>query len=353
MPEKILLSLQKPAPPAPRLHDRPERESYVRPVSVLRNTGMGLRSIMQTRWISLIRQTAVEWSEDNALTLSAAIAYYSVFSIAPLLIICVGIAGLVLGPDAVRGQLEDQLRGFVGSQAAAGVQSMVQGAARPADGWMGATVGFVVLLIGATGVFVQLKEALNTIWDVKVTRTAGIKGLVRERLLSFGMVLALGFLMLVSLLLSTAIAALNQYVNTLLGVPASVWSMVAVLVSVSLLAVLFAMIFKFLPDVKVRWSEVWIGGITTAILFEAGKFALGFYLGRESMASTYGAAASVMLLLLWVYYASCILLFGAEFTQVHARSGGRRIEPRACAEFISPETSGKHPKTVDGTPVEP
>lgn len=315
--------------------------------------GMSFKAITQNRWISLIRQTVSEWMEDGALKLSAALAYYSVFSIAPLLIICVSIAGLALGADAVRGQLDEQLSGYVGKQAAAGVQSLVQGAAKPTQGWVGAVTGFAVLLLGASGVFGQLKDALNIIWDVRVTKKSGIAGFLRQRLLTFGMVLVLGFLLLVSLLLSAAIAALNKYLNSILGVPAEVWALVAVVVSMALLAVLFATIFKMLPDIQVRWRDVWVGAVVTAILFEAGKFGLGFYLGRESTASTYGAAASVVLLLLWVYYASCILLLGAEFTQVYARASGRKILPAPNAELISEESSGKKPMTVDGKPAEP
>ncbi|GEP40929.1 YihY/virulence factor BrkB family protein [Brevifollis gellanilyticus] len=314
---------------------------------------MNLKAMMKNRWLGLASQTVKEWSEDGALRLSAALAYYSVFSIAPLLVICISIAGLALGPEAVRGQLDEQLSGYVGKQAAVGVQTLVQGAAKPTQGWIGAVTGFVVLLMGASGVFGQLKDALNTIWDVKVTKKSGVAGFVRERLLSFSMVLVMGFLLLVSLLLSTAIAALNEYMNSFLGLPAEVWGVAATLVSMAVLAVLFATIFKVLPDLQVQWREVWVGAAVTAVLFEIGKFGLGFYLGRESTASTYGAAASVVLLLLWVYYASCILLFGAEFTQVYARASEREIQPRRGAELISEESSGKKPMTVDGTPAKP
>jgi membrane protein len=314
---------------------------------------MKFKAILQNRWVSLISQTATEWMEDGALRLSAALAFYSVFSIAPLLIISISIAGLVLGTEAVRGQLDQELSAYIGKQAAAGVQTLVQGASRPAQSWIGTAVGFTVLLVGASGVFGQLKDALNIIWDVKVTRKLGVAGFLRTYLLSFGMVLGLGFLLLVSLLLSTAIAALNKYLNYYLGLPVEVWTVLALLVSMALLAVLFATIFKMLPDIQVRWREVWVGAVATAVLFEVGKFGLGYYLGRESTASTYGAAASVVLLLLWVYYASCILLFGAEFTQVYARASDRIEKPAPNAELITAESSGKHPMTVDGEPAEP
>jgi len=312
---------------------------------------MKFKAILQNRGVSLLRQTATEWMEDGALRLSAALAYYSVFSIAPLLIISISIAGLVLGTEAVRGQLHEQLSGYIGQQASLGVQSLVQGASKPAQSWMGAVTGFVVLLLGASSVFAQLKDALNIIWDVKVTKKVGVAAFIRARLLSFGIVLGLGFLLLVSLLLSTAIAAMNKYLNHYLGMPAEVWTVLASVVSMGLLAVLFATIFKTLPDVHVHWREVWVGAAATAVLFEVGKYGLGSYLGRESTASTYGAAASVVLLLLWVYYASCILLFGAEFTQVYARSSGRSVKPVPHAELVTEESSGKHPMTVSGQPA--
>lgn len=287
--------------------------------------------------VSVLRQTVNEWLEDGALRLSAALAYYSIFSIAPLLIIVISIAGLVFGEEAVRGKLDDELRSYIGTQAATGVQSMVQGAAKPSQGWISAVTGFGALLFGASGVFGQLKDALNTIWEVKVTKAGGIIGFLRERLLTFGMVLVIGFLLLTSLLLSAGIAAMSAYFNTLLGVPPEIWTAVTLVTSAALITVLFAVIFKVLPDADVHWKDVWIGAAATAVLFELGKFGLGLYLGRESMASTYGAAGSVVLLLLWVYYASCILLFGAEFTQVYAKAAGRVVAPAENAVPVTDE----------------
>lgn len=287
---------------------------------------MNLKTFTENRAISLLRQTVTEWLEDGALRLSAALAYYSMFSIAPLLIIVISIAGLFFGDEAVRGQLDEQLRSYVGEQAAAGIQGMVQGAAKPTQGWISAVIGFVALIFGASGVFGQLKDALNTIWEVKMTDSGGVKRFVWQHLLSFGMVLVIGFLLLTSLMLTAAIAALNTFLNSFLGIPAEVWAFVTMIVSMALVMVLFAIMFKVLPDAKIQWRHVWVGAAATAILFEIGKFALGFYLGRESTASSYGAAGSVILVLLWVYYASCILLFGAEFTQVYANSSGRFVE---------------------------
>ena len=298
---------------------------------------MNLKVITGNRAVKLLTETFRDWMEDKALRLAAALAYYSIFSIAPLLVIAISVAGLVFGVEAVRGQLDDQLQSVVGAQAADAVQAMVQSAAKPKQGWIGAVSGFVVLMLGASGVFGQLKDALNTIWEVKSQASGGIMSFVRERLLNFGMVLVIGFLLLTSLLLTTAIAVLNKYLGSFLGVPEAIWAVVAFVVSLALVTVLFAVIFKVLPDAKVRWRNVWVGAFVTAVLFEIGKFGLGFYLGRESTASSYGAAASVVLLLLWVYYAACILLFGAEFTQVYARATGHLIEPAANAVPVTAE----------------
>lgn len=277
--------------------------------------------------VRILRDTYTDWMEDNALRLSAALAYYSVFSIAPLLVIAVGIAGLVLGEEAVRGQLDDQLKAYLGAQAAQGVQGMVKSAAKPAESVVSAIVGFATLLLGASGVFGQLKDALNTIWEVKAKPSSGIVSFIRDRLLNFGMVLVIGFLLLTSLLLSTVLAAATKYVGEIVQIQAVLGAVLGSAVSIGLATVLFALIFKVLPDAKILWQDVWHGAVVTAVLFEIGKFALGFYLGRESTASSFGAAGSVVLLLLWVYYASCILLFGAEFTQVYAKAAGRSIAP--------------------------
>ena len=298
---------------------------------------MNLRAITGDRVFKLLKETSDAWMEDNALRLSAALAYYSIFSIAPLLVISISIAGLVLGEDAVRGQLTEQLQGTIGRQAAEAVQTMVQSASKRSDGWLGASVGFATLMLGASGVFGQLKDALNTIWEVKARGGAGVGGFLRARLLNFGMVLVIGFLLLTSLLLTTAFAALSGYFEKLVGVPVFFGVLVGLGVSISLDTVLFAFIFKVLPDAQIEWRHVWTGAVVTALLFELGKFGLGIYLGRESTASSFGAAGSVVLLLLWVYYASAILMFGAEFTRAYARATGYEIKPAAGAEPVTAE----------------
>ena len=288
-------------------------------------------SLTASRVLPLLRATFSDWNEDNALRLSAALAYYSIFSIAPLLVIAISIAGLVLGDDAVRGHLEGQLSQYIGAPAAASVQSLVKSSSNPTKGWIGTLVGFFVLLLGAAGVFGQLKDALNTIWEVKAKDGAGIKRFIRERIVSFGMVFVIGFLVLTSLLLTTALAAFNGYIEKLMGVPPFVGGVLAFSLSFAVITVLFAFIFKVLPDARTEWRHVWIGAAATALLFELGKFGLSFYLGRAGTVSGFGAAGSLVLILLWVYYASCILLFGAEFTQVYARESGYEILPAAGA----------------------
>ena len=309
---------------------------------------MNLQTLTGNRVFKLLKATFNDWMEDNALRLSAALAYYSIFSIAPLLVIAISVAGLVLGEEAARGQLADQLNEYVGPQAAASVQSMVQSASKPSEGWTGAVVGVVTLLLGAAGVFGQLKDALNTIWEVKAKGGAGVMGFLRARLLNFGMVLVIGFLLLTSLVMTTALAALNGYFERLVGIPPFVGGLLAFCVSFGVVTTLFAFIFKVLPDARIEWRHVWIGAVVTALLFELGKFGLSFYLGRASTASSFGAAGSVVVILLWVYYASCILLFGAEFTQIYARESGHEILPSAGAVAVTAESRAQQGLVPEG-----
>ena len=283
----------------------------------------------------LLKETVSEWMEDNALRLSAALAYYSTFSIAPLIVIALAIAGWVFGKDAASGLLDQQLHSMLGGAAAEGVKGMLQSASKPSSSAMAAVLGVLVLFLGASGVFGQLKDALNTIWEVKQKKGPAVKRFFRERLLSFGMVLVIGFLLLVSLLLTSALSGLAGYFGS--GLPAPLLTALSSIVSFGAITALFAAIFKVLPDVKIQWRNVWIGALVTAVLFEIGKFGLALYLGRQSTSSAYGAATSVVLVLLWVYYASLILFFGAEFTQVYAKARGERIEPSENAEPVSEE----------------
>jgi membrane protein len=297
-----------------------------------------LRRILGNRVFRLLKTTFNDWMEDRALRLSAALAFYSVFSIAPLMVIAMGVASLVLGEEAVRGHLDDQLRAYVGPKTAEAVQSMVKGISEPRQGWTGTIVGFLTLLIGAGGVFGQLKDALNTIWEVQPKGSNTFVQWVRERVSGFGMVLVIGFLLLTSLILNIALAASTSYLERLIGLPPTVGGVLGLITSVVMETLLFAFIFKVLPDARVKWAHVWIGAGVTALLFELGKFGLSLYLGRESTTSGFGAAGSVVLVLLWVYYASCILFFGAEFTQVYSRDcEGRHVKPAPNAVPVTKE----------------
>ena len=298
------------------------------------------RKLFNARFVlGLLKDTFNDWMEDGALRLSAALAYYSIFSLAPLLVIVLGVAGwasFMMGPGKVNEIIYGELGKVLGSQSLETIRSMVESASHPASSKWAAVIGGVTLLIGAGGVFGQLKDALNTIWEVKAKTGLGIKVFLRERLLSFGMVLVIGFLLLISLVLTTGVTALGKWISGDLPLQ-WLWSTVLFVLSFGMITALFALIFKVLPDATVGWQHVWIGAVVTALLFELGKFGLGLYLGRESTASSYGAAAAVVLVLLWVYYGSCILFFGAEFTQVYARAMGHEIRPNRYAEPVTSE----------------
>src|SRR5581483_11573239 len=267
---------------------------------------------------SILKDTFNEFGEDRALRLSAALAYYAIFSIGPLLAIVVGLAGLAFGVDSVRHQIEQQLRAMLGEGAAGMVESMMS-AQRKGTSLVTTIIGLVALLFGAAGVFGQLQDSLNTIWKVKTKPGVSIWNQIRTRFLSFSMVLGIGFLLLVSMAISTALAAFTSHLGNSLPLAGWLAHILDFVVSFSVVTVLFAMIFKYLPDVHVPWSKVWIGAMLTTLLFSIGKILLGLYLGRQSTSSAYGAAGSVIVILMWVYYASVILFFGAEFTQVYAR----------------------------------
>jgi len=274
------------------------------------------------RTFELFKQAYIEFGEDKAQRLGAALAFYTIFSLAPLLLIAIAIAGLVFGREAAQGEIFDQLRTVFGPQAAAAIQEMVKSAAKPKSGTIATVVGIVTLLFGAAGVFGQLKDALNTIWNVEPKKEGGLLKMLKDRFLSFAMVLGTGFLLLVSLVLDSAIAAAGHFLGNRLPGGEALWQGIQLVVSLGVVTLLFALIFRFLPDVHPSWRDVWLGAVFTAVLFVIGKFALGLYLGKSAVGSSYGAAGSLVVLLLWVYYSAQILFFGAEFTQVYARSHG-------------------------------
>jgi len=277
--------------------------------------------------LGLFQETFREWSQDNASRLAAALAYYTIFSIAPLLIIVIAIAGAVFGQDAARGAIEQELRGLVGPAAAQVIQTAIQNASKPRQGTIASIISIVILLFGATGVFTELQNAINTIWDVQPKPGRAVKNIIRQRFLSFAMVLGIGFLLLVSLVISAVLAALVNYFKNIVPGVDFLWHVVNFILGFGVTTVLFGLIFKVLPDVKITWSDVLTGAALTALLFSIGRFLLGEYLGNSSLGSTYGAAGSIVVLLVWVYYTAQILFFGAEFTQVYAKKYGSRIVP--------------------------
>ncbi len=277
------------------------------------------------------QEVIAEWSSDKASRLAAALAYYTIFSLAPLLIIAIAVAGLFFGEAAAREAVVTQLQSLIGQQGAEAVQQMLANANRPGAGTVALIIGVATLLLGASGVFAQLKGALNTIWDVKPAPGQGIWKTVSDRLLSFGMVLGIAFLLLVSLLVSTVLSTLSGQFEQLLPGADFLWQLLDFVISLGVIALLFAIIYKVLPDVTIAWKDVWVGAGVTALLFTIGKFLIGLYLGRSSVGSTYGAAGSLVVLLVWVYYSAQIVFIGAEFTQVYARRYGSRIRPEEDA----------------------
>jgi membrane protein len=281
--------------------------------------------------------------EDDVPRLGASLAYYTLFAIAPVLLVATAIAGLAFGPQAVRGEIVGQIDYLVGRDGARAVQSLLEGASQRRAGYLATIVGSVTLVLAATGAFLELQTALNTIWRVKPNPTnATFTAFVMDRVRSFGLVVALGFLLLVSLAVSAALAALGTWLERISPGMPLVWNAMNVLVSLVVITALFTLLYAFLPDVKLRGRDVVVGAFVTAILFSIGKQLIGFYLGQSTTASTYGAAGSVIVLLLWVYYSSQVVLVGAEFTRIYTQRQGRRPRPEPFA-VKDPDASKKAP----------
>lgn len=283
----------------------------------------------------LVKQTASEWMDQNVQRLGAALAFYTVFAIAPLFVIVLAIAGLWFGAEAARHELFGQVSGLVGSDGGDAIQALVSAANKPKTGAWATIIAVATLFAGATGVFVELQDALNSIWGVRRAPGRGLRNFIKDRLLSFALVLGIGFLLLVSLIISAVLSALGKFMVGLLPAQETIWQGINSVVSFGVITLLFAMIFKVLPDVKIAWRHVWIGAIITALLFGLGKFLVGLYLGRSSVASAYGAAGSLVIVLLWIYYSAQILLFGAKFTQVYSSRYGRHLQPVPGAQTVT------------------
>ncbi|MBA3870255.1 MAG: YihY/virulence factor BrkB family protein [Anaerolineae bacterium] len=304
------------------------------------------------QFFHLLRQTFTEWNEDHAPRLAAALAYYTAFSIAPLLVVVIGVVGIIVNQSTVQSQILTEVQRSVGPDAAKMVGELITNASKPAEGLLATILGIATLLLGAGGAFGQLQDALNTIWDVDPSSTgkqnSGVRMQIQNKFLSFGMVLFVGFLLLVSLVINAVIAAISTYVVNLLPGVEFMISVVNLVISMVVITAMFAMLYKFLPKVKLEWRDVTVGAAMTALLFTIGRYLLGWYLGRSGTASTYGAAGSFVLILLWIYYSAQIVLFGAEFTQVYARRHG------SLQGSVVVPTSTKTPApTTDGLVVVP
>ncbi|MCX6967199.1 MAG: YihY/virulence factor BrkB family protein [Verrucomicrobia bacterium] len=295
----------------------------------------------------ILKKTAQEWMSDNALRLSASLAYYALFSLAPLLLVVISIAGLVFGQDAARHQLAQTVQQLAGEQAGRAIEGMAQTGEHQGANLVATVFGLVVLLFGASGVFGELKSSLNTIWGVTEKPGQSILHLLKERLVSLGMVVGIGFLLLISLVLTALLTALSTYMRGLLPWPPGILHLLDFLISLCVVAVLFAMIFKVLPNVKLRWHDVWIGALGTAVLFVLGQSLIGLYLGKSSVSSSYGAAGSVIIILLWIYYSNCILFFGVEFTKIYALRCGFGIEPTEDAITLEEANKAKQKDNGD------
>jgi len=270
---------------------------------------------MRSAWL-LIKATFENWVAHKDATQGAALAYYSIFSVGPLLVIAIAIAGLAFGQEAARGEVQGQLSGLLGQSGATAVDAMLAGANQPEQGMLATVIGTAVLLFTALGVVLQLKSAFNSVWEVDERQISGLWQFIRTYLVSLAAVIGLGFLLLVSLLFTTALSAAGQYLGGQL--PQTTLQIAGSLISFAAITAMFAAMFKWLPDTVVEWRDVWLGAAITAALFELGKLLIGIYIGRLALASTYGAAASLVILLIWVYYTSQILLLGAEFTHCYA-----------------------------------
>jgi membrane protein len=296
-------------------------------------------------WWSPLQETVSRWSEHKDARLGAALAYYSIFSLGPLIVIAITVAGLVFGGEAVQAQVFGALHGLLGDSGTQAIDAMLKGANRPREGIFATVIGVGALVFAAVGVVVQLKDALNTVWEVETPPGSGIWRFVRTYIWSLAGVLSLGFLLLISMLLTAGLSAAGKYIAPYL--PEAMLQIAGFLSSFAVIALLFAMMFKWLPDTPIAWRDVWLGAILTAALFEVGKFLIGLYIGKQGLESTYGAAASIVIVLIWVYYSAQLVLMGAEFTNVYARRYGSQRNA-ASADRRPNEGKGRMRMQLDG-----
>ncbi|MGE5073258.1 MAG: YihY/virulence factor BrkB family protein [Anaerolineae bacterium] len=295
---------------------------------------------------SLLKHSYQEWRDDDASRLAAALAYYTIFSLAPLLVLVIAITGLIWQQDVVRTQLLKQIGNLVGPQGASFISGLIANKGTTGQSIFATVIGIITLLFGALGAFEALHHSLNIIWDVEEEKPKGfmqsIKKQVVDRFLSFTVILGIGFLLLVTLVISTGLTAFQTAMGSMFPLPPAAMQLINLAISIGVITVLFALMFKILPDADISWHDVWLGAFGTAILFSVGKTLIGLYLGNSNVASSYGAAGSLILLLLWIYYSAQILFFGAEFTQVYANTYGSKIVPEAGAKSIAAKSAEPH-----------
>ena len=297
---------------------------------------------------TILKLTYQDWQADNASRLAAALAYYTIFSLAPMLVIVISVTGLIWEAESVQTQILGQVQGLIGPEGADFVANLISNRGTPAEGIVALIIGILTLLFGALGVFNELHNSLNLIWNIRVERPKGflrsIKQLLIDRFLSFAMILTIGFLLLVSLVITAVVSATQETIGDAFPLSELVWQVVNLALSIGVITVLFALMFKFLPDADITWHDAWIGAFVTSLLFSLGKAAIGIYLGNSAVASAFGAAGSLVLLLLWIYYSAQILFFGAEFTQVYANQYGSKIAPEGKAAVPRQVEGSKAPK---------
>jgi membrane protein len=288
------------------------------------------------KYRGLFIQTCNEWIADDAQNMGASLAFYSMLSLAPLLLLVLAVAGIIFGPDAARGRIVSEIQDLMGEAGARAIQDMLLNSAQQKEaGFFAGLLGVAMLLFGASGFFAALQTAMNRIWDIRPKTGRGLRGFVYDRLLSFTMVLGTGFLLLVSLIISAGLSALNDFSMAYAPDFKFIMGGINFIVSFGIISLLFGLIFKCIPDAYIAWRDVFTGALITAFLFTVGKTAIGFYIGHSAFSSSYGAAGSLVVVLVWVYYSAQILFFGAELTQVHARRAGREIRPKPNALRIN------------------
>lgn len=298
---------------------------------------------------TLLKNTTIAFLDDNAFKLSASLSYYTVFALGPLLIIVISLSAIVYGKEVVEGKLVEQLSGLIGTDAAMQIQNILSNAQQTHASTLGAIIGFVILFIGATGVFTEIQSSINFIWSVRAKPKKGWLKYLLNRLLSFSLIVGLGFVLLVSLVINALLLLLSKTLSQRFPhFPVGLFNLTNSLIILTVITCLFAIIYKILPDAVISWKDAWIGSIFTAALFLLGKFLIGYYLGKSNLGVTYGAAASVVIILAWVYYSSLILYFGAEFTKIYALHSGEGIRPKQTAVFIiKRETKEISPSHLD------